>query len=116
MKPSDTILESAGEAYGYAKAYVEQQVEYAKLDLVERISIAISTAVSTVVVSLLFLMVLGFLSLAGGFFLAQKLGSAGEAFLIIGGIYAVLAIFALLFRRVLITNPILSRIIKIFFE
>lgn len=116
MKSSDTILESAGEAYGYAKAYIEQQVEYAKLDLVERISVAISTAVSTVVVLLLFLMVLGFLSLAGGFFLAQRLGSPGQAFLIISGIYAVFTIAALLFRRVLITNPILSQIIKIFFE
>lgn len=116
MKSSDTIMQSAGEAYGYAKSYIEQQIEYTKLDLAERISIAISTAVSTVVVALLFLMVLGFLSLAGGFFLAQRLGSPGKAFLIISGIYALIAILALLFRRALITNPVLSRIIKIFFE
>ena len=43
-------MESTGEAYGYAKAYVEQQIEYAKLDVAERISTAISSAITTIVV------------------------------------------------------------------
>ncbi len=109
-------MESTGEAYGYAKAYLEQQIEYAKLDIAERLSLAISSAVSTVVVLLLVFMVLGFLSIAGGFFLAQRLGSYGEAFLVVSGIYAAITLVVVLLRRVLVTNPVLSKIIKIFFE
>jgi hypothetical protein len=116
MSSSDTILQSAGEAYAYLKTYLEQQIEYTKLDLAERFSVAISSALTTVIVSFLIIMALGFVSLALGFFLAERLGSYGQAFLYISGAYVLIALIATLFSRILITRPILSKMIKIFFE
>lgn len=108
-------MESSGEAYGYAKAYIEQQAEYTKLDIAERVSMAISSAITTVVVLQLAFFVSGFLSVALSIYLGQRLGSFVQGFLIVGGVYAVLTFVVVLFRRLLITNPIVSRIIKIFF-
>lgn len=109
-------MESVGEAYGYAKAYIDQQIEYTKLDIAERLSTAISSAITAVIVLQLVFFVLGFLSLALGVYLGQRMSSYAQGFLIVGGIYGVLTFFIVLFRRPLITNPVLSRIIKIFFE
>ena len=109
-------MESTGEAYGYAKAYVEQQIEYTKLDLAERLSTAISSSISTIVVLQLIFFVLGFFSLALGLYLGLRFGSYVQGFLVVGGIYMAVTLAIILFRRPLITNPIVSRIIKIFFE
>lgn len=109
-------MESSGEAYGYAKAYIEQQVEYAKLDIAERLSTSISSAITAVIVLQLVFCVFGFLSFALGIYLGQRLDSYVQGFLIIGGIYLVVTLAVISFRRPLITNPIVSRIIKIFFE
>lgn len=116
MKLQDGVTETAGEAYGYAKAYIEQQLEYTKLDIAERLSIAISSAITAIVVVQLAFFVAGFLSIALGIYLGQRMGSYAQSFLIVGGIYAVITFIIVLFRRPLVTNPVVSRIIKIFFE
>lgn len=109
-------MESTGEAYGYVKAYIEQQVEYAKLDVAERISTAISSAITTIVVLQLVFFVCGFLSIGLGIYLGQQMDSYVKGFLTVGGIYTIFTISIIIFRRPLVTNPVVSRIIKIFFE
>ncbi len=109
-------MESVGEAYGYAKAYIDQQIEYTKLDIAERLSTAISSAITAIIVLQLILCVLGFLSLSLGLHLGQLMNSNVQGFLIVGLIYAAVTFIVVLFRRPLVTNPVLSRIIKIFFE
>ena len=109
-------MESTGEAYGYVKAYIEQQVEYAKLDVAERISTAISSAITTIVVLQLVFFFCGFLSIALGIYVGQRMDSYVKGFLLVGGIYALFTIVLIIFRRPLVTNPVVSRIIKIFFE
>lgn len=116
MKETNSVLESAGEAYGYARVYLKQHLEYYKLDIAERVSRAISSAITMLVLFLLFLMMLGFLSVAVGFYLAELRGSYAEAFLIVAGGYLALTLFVALFRRFLVTNPVLSRVIKVFFS
>ena len=109
-------MESTGEAYGYAKAYFEQQIEYTKLDIAERLSTSISSAITAIVVVQLIFFFLGFLSLALGIYLGQRLESYVQGFLVVGGAYAIFTLAIILLRRPLITNPVVSRIIKIFFE
>ena len=116
MKETNSVLESAGEAYGYFKAYLQQHMEYYKLEIAERLSRAISSAITMFVLLMLFFMMLGFLSVAIGLYLAEQMGSTAEAFLVVAGGYFVLTIFVALFRRLLITNPVLSRVIKVFFQ
>ncbi|HKK78139.1 MAG TPA: phage holin family protein, partial [Phaeodactylibacter sp.] len=100
----------------YARVYLKQHLEYYKLDIAERVSKVISSAITMIVLLLLFLMMLGFLSVAAGFYLAELRGSYAEAFLIVAGGYLVLTLFVALFRRFLITNPVLSRVINVFFS
>lgn len=116
MKETNSVLESAGEVYGYIRIYLKQHLEYYKLDIAERISKAISAAITMIVLLMLFFMMLGFLSVAAGFYLAERLGSTWEAFLIIAAAYFVLTLLVALFRRFVITNPVLSRVIKVFFS
>ena len=93
-----------------------EQVEYAKLDVAERISTAISSAITTIVVLQLVFFVCGFLSIGLGIYLGQQMDSYVKGFLTVGGIYAILTVAIVIFRRPLVTNPVVSRIIKIFFE
>lgn len=116
MKPTDSISEAVGEVYGYSKAYFQQQLEYFKLDMAERVSRSLSLAITIFVLALLFLMILMFASLALGIYWGEQWGSYSKAFLAVSGGYAALTLFLLIFRRILITNPILSRIIKVFFQ
>ncbi|MEQ8705232.1 MAG: phage holin family protein [Phaeodactylibacter sp.] len=116
MKPTDSISEAVGEVYGYSKAYFQQQLEYFKLDMAERVSRSLSLGITIFVLAQLFLMIMLFASLALGIYLGERFGSYTQAFLVISGGYAVLTLFMLIFRRLIITNPILSRIIKVFFQ
>jgi hypothetical protein len=116
MKPTDSISEAVGEVYGYSKAYFQQRLEYFKLDMAERVSRSLSLAITIFVLALLFLMILMFASLALGIYWGEQWGSYPKAFLAVSGGYAVLTLFLLIFRRIIITNPILSRIIKVFFQ
>ena len=116
MKPTDSISEAVGEVYGYSKAYLQQQLEYFKLDIAERVSRSLSLAITVFVMVMLFLLILLFASLALGIYLGEQYGSYPKAFLLVSGGYAVVTFLLLLFRRTLVTNPILSRIIKVFFQ
>ncbi|MCB0578757.1 MAG: phage holin family protein [Phaeodactylibacter sp.] len=116
MKLPDGLMESSGEAYGYVKAYVEQQIEYTKLDIAERLSTSVSSAITAIVVLQLVFFAIGFLSLALGIYLGERRGSYVEGFLLVGGLYTLFTVAVILLRRPLITNPVVSRIIKIFFE
>ncbi len=116
MKSTNSINESVGEVYGYLKAYFNQHLEFFKLDMAERTSRALSLAITMVIILMLGLVMLVFASLALGIYLGETLGSYPKAFLIVSGGYALFTLFLLLLRRQLITNPILSRIIKVFFQ
>ena len=52
MKPTDSISEAVGEVYGYSKAYFQQQLEYFKLDMAERVSRSLSLAITIFVLAL----------------------------------------------------------------
>ncbi|MCG8326559.1 MAG: phage holin family protein [Chitinophagales bacterium] len=116
MKQKDQILESAGEVYGYTKVYIKQQLEYYKLEIAERLSLTLSSMITLVMILMVMLLFVIFLSLSLAFFLSDKLGSYSQGFLIVSGVHAFVAVVVVLFRRQLITNPILSRIIKTFFQ
>lgn len=116
MKPKETLSESFGETYGYVKAYVEHKLEFYKLDLAERISRALSLAVTIAVFLAILLLLVSFLSIAAALHLGERFESYPKGFLIVSGAYAVLTLLLFLLRRPLITNPILSRIIQVFFQ
>ena len=112
MKATDELLESAGESVEYIKLYVKQQKQALRLEIAERLSKSISSMVTVAVLGFLATMVIMFLTISVGFWLGSMWGSYALAFLVITIFYALVATAIWFFKRQLITNPVLSSIIK----
>ena len=115
-KPSESILESAGEIFEYTKAYAQVQIDQAKLELVERSSKALSALVTLFV--MLFIVSLGlfFALVALALFIGNYLESSSLGFLAVGGGVLLIGLGIYSSRRHLITNPIIELIIKSIYD
>lgn len=113
---TEKLLSASGETIEYAKIYLEQQVDYLRLETARRTVKTTSNIMTTVVIAFLSFMVVLFLSVAIGFFLGQAWGSYGLAFLFLTGIYALITVLIYYFKRPIITNPIATLIIKNMFD
>ena len=111
MKP-DNLLSSAGETFEYARLLITQQRDYLQLEMAKRLAKTTSKLMTLVVTSFFMMMVVLFLSIAIGLLLGQYWNSYGLAFLCLTAGYLLIAILVLIFRKQIITNPILSTIIK----
>ena len=109
---TEELLSSSGETFEYARIYLEQQIESFKLETAKRTAKTTSKLVTLAIIGFLSFMVLIFLSLSIGFFLGQLWGSNGWAFLSITAIYALAAAVIYFFQETIITNPLVSTIIK----
>lgn len=116
MKNTDEILVSAGESFEYARQYIKLQGDYIRLEAAERISKTTSVMVTALVLGIFSLLVIIMLSLAAAFWLAGKIGSYAEAFLIVSAAYCVLGGAMYLFRRQLVTRPTLKLMLNAFFD
>lgn len=116
MKYSEEILQNAGETVEYARQYTQQQMKYFRLEVAERLSKAMATVVTTAAVVLLITVVMLFLSVSGALYLGALWASYALGFLCVAGIYLVIMILFLIFRRQLVTNPVLSFVLKIILE
>lgn len=111
MKPEE-LLSSVGETVEYGRLYVEQQKDLIQLEVAERFAKTTSQLVTLAVIAFLAIMVMIFLSVAGAFFLADAMNSYSLAFLTITAIYTLAAVLVFYFKKSLVTNPILTLIIK----
>ncbi len=112
MRPTEELLENLGETTEYARHYVEKQFDYVRLEVAERTAKVTSTLVTVIAVTFFVLLVIIMLSLTLGFYLGSLFGSYALGFLAVTGIYFVIALLIYIFRQAIITNPILSLIIK----
>lgn len=113
MKEADELLETVGESIGYAREYLSQQVELTKLELAEKIALITSMLVNSLVFFLLGLLVFTMGSIALGFYLGDRYESYATGFLIVFGIYVLLFLLLFAFRKKMISNPILEKILLI---
>lgn len=116
MKDTDTFLENAGETAEYARQYAKLQLDYLRLETAEKLAKGASSLVSTLAVAALGLIALLMLSLSAGFYLGALWGSYAQAFLAIAGFYAFLALLVRLFKKRLLTDPLITSFIRSFFE
>lgn len=112
MKGTEEILENVGETTEYARQYAQKQYDYIRLGIVERTAKVASTLITTLAVTFLVMLVIVMLSLTLGFYLGNLLQSYPLGFLIVAGLYSVIAFVVFMLRRQIITNPIVSMIIK----
>jgi membrane protein YdbS with pleckstrin-like domain len=114
MEDRQNLMTKLGEISTFTQHNIERRLDYYKLEIIERIATSASTMITAFSLMLICSTVLIMLSLALAFFLSQLWNSYALGFLAISGIYALLAIFVIVFRRRLITNPVLNFIIKSF--
>lgn len=116
MKQSDEILQHAGETVEYARQYVQQQVDYYRLELAERMSKTIASAITMIIIMLFIVMIIIFLSIAVALYLGKLWESYEWAFVGVAGFHLLLGFIIYALRRHIITNPLLSEILKSFLD
>ena len=99
------MSEQAGEIFGYAKLFGQQQVKLIKLDLAERFSRVTSGLALILVLFIIVLFILLLLTIALGLYLGDIWDSYSKAFLVISGFYTVVGMLLIVFKRNLIINP-----------
>ena len=97
-------------------AYFEAKIQLYKIGAYEKIAKVTATLFSSIVITLLCFFMLFFLSISGGFFFGGLLNSNGLGFLIIFGIYVILLIFVIIYRKRLLEKYITDKVIEQLFE
>jgi hypothetical protein len=95
--------------------YLEIRLDMLRLHTAENISRIISTAAKLAVLGYLLFFILLFASLALGFFIGEKLNSDYLGFLSVSGIYFLLLLLFIAFRRKIVDKPVIQAIMKLFF-
>lgn len=96
------------------KKYVELQKDYAKLDLVEKLTALLSTLILVLVLMVLGMMVLFYLSFTLVYILEPLVGGLMVSYgIITAGILALIAL-AVLFRKRLIVQPLIHFLANLF--
>lgn len=97
-----------------ARAYLNTQYDILRLGLLEKLSKVIGLVIFALVVILLLFAVLGFGAVTLAFVLAQWL-PLWASFLIIGGIFLLQLILAVIFRKQWFINPMVAALSAILF-
>ena len=96
------------------QAYIENRINYLKLDFFKKSMLGVTTLVKILLVGFLVLISFFFLSIAGAIWLGELLGSPIYGYLIVGGFYSVLAIGVLLFAIKPIERFLFKKYAKLF--
>ena len=88
------------------KEYLDIKYDIARLDFAEKIIVLFSVFYSFMVLVILIPGIFMFLSFALSYYLGLVFGGYHWGFFIVGGIYFVLAVIFLIFRKRLITKPL----------
>ncbi len=114
MKAKEELLEKAGETYGYINILMDRKVEQYKLGAAERSANAISGAITAVILGLLGTLASVFGLIAVAFYIAGAT-DYGNGFGIVALAILLLLLLLFLLRRVIIVNPVIRKVINLFF-
>lgn len=95
------------------KQYLELNLEYAKLTGAEKTTVLLTAVALSAVVGVLAVLIFFFISIACVHWLGLVLNMA-LAYSIMAGVYVLLLVIALVFRRQLIVNPVARFITRLF--
>jgi len=96
--------------------YVELKVDLFKIEFIESFSKIFSKIVTISVSFLLGIIFLSFLLFSLGLYLGKLLGAYHWGFLIVAGIFLLIAILFILLRNVILTNPLINTFFSVFFD
>ena len=116
MFANDKSIDNLTELFKEVKKYLKLQGEYVKLDLVEKLTILLSTLTLIFVLIILGTMAAFYLSIMLVYVLASATGSLVAGYAIIGGILILLAFIIYRLRQKLIFQPMVNFLARLFLD
>lgn len=116
MFANDKSIDNLTELFKEVKKYLKLQGEYVKLDLVEKLTILLSTLTLIFVLIILGTMAAFYLSFMLVYVLASATGSLVAGYAIIGGILILLAFIIYRSRQKLIFQPMVNFLARLFLD
>ncbi len=116
MFANDKSIDNLTELFKEVKKYLKLQGEYVKLDLVEKLTILLSTLTLIFVLIILGTMAAFYLSFMLVYVLASATGSLVVGYAIIGGILILLAFIIYRLRQKLIFQPMVNFLARLFLD
>ena len=116
MFSNNKNVETIGQLVEVLKHDIGLRVEYTKLDIIEKV-VRLLTAMGAVmlIAGFLFLILIS-LSFAAGYALASAIGSIPVAFCIVAGVYFLLLLLTIFFRRRWIERPFIHFLASLFLQ
>lgn len=96
--------------------YVKDKLLLLKLEAIEKISRVAGSLFAGLLVALFSFFLIMFLSIMLGYFLGELLHHMFWGFGIVAGLYLLLLVIVIVFKRQLFEGPIINMMIEIFFE
>ena len=116
MFANDKSIDNLTELFKEVKKYLKLQGEYVKLDLVEKLTMLLSTLTLIFVLIILGTMAAFYLSFMLVYVLASATGSLVAGYAIIGGILILLAFIIYRLRQKLIFQPMVNFLARLFLD
>lgn len=116
MSLKEEIKDNFTEIKSEAKAFLDTNLDYYQLLGFKITSRALGLILKIFAITLFLSIALIFLSFAAAFAIGHALHNVTYGFLIVGGIYILLAVFVYVLRKTLIDIPILKKFSDIFFN
>lgn len=116
MFANDKSIDNLTELFKEVKKYLKLQGEYVKLELVEKLTILLSTLTLIFVLIILGTMAAFYLSFMLVYVLASATGSLVAGYAIIGGILILLAFIIYRLRQKLIFQPMVNFLARLFLD
>jgi hypothetical protein len=110
QEPADNFQQ----LYDDVKKYVELQTEYVKVEFVEKLTILLSTLLIIGLIIVLVIAALFYLFFSLAYVLQPLLGSLALSFAIISGIYILLIVLFVIFRKRIVINPLVRFLSNLF--
>jgi len=107
-------IESFKQLFADLKKYLELQKEYTKLELVEKLTILLSTLIMILILIILAMAAIFYLLFALAYILEPLVGSLTLSFTIIAVINLLLIAGVAIFRKKLIINPMVKFLANLF--
>lgn len=112
MKQFDRLLYALGQASEYARHYIENKKKIIQLDLTERATGILSKLISRIIIFIFIIFFTLFASLTLSIGLSMYFNSFLAGFGIVTALYLVLIVLVVIFRKILITHPLINLIVK----
>lgn len=110
------IVSGIEEMAGQVKNYIQNGVDRIKLKTAEKTSLVIANIIAVTIVTVVLLLFLVFVSIAGAYALSAWIGRPWAGFLIVGIIYLLIGIIVWKGRERMIRVPVMNNILEQLFK